>query len=249
MTGTKACWIVMHCKPFHRHHCPPSISIQSSLLSFFFSTLLGPSNYAVISISDKAAVFQQWSVLPNNQQITLIDIGSYPNGYACDVRYTGVYSSNWDQSCGVGLCGISDPCTTRSQLLHGLSLNDRYLNISSPSSSSSQGLSFCPSDTVPTGNFFGFGLDICSDGREWNKNPLDCVNQGTRGDCFFCKGIANGVTVSMCLMREGSGCNQIFDSNAAKAFCNLEFECTATVRSKVGFGLVVGFIVLLLRLS
>jgi hypothetical protein len=153
------------------------------------------------------------------------DFASVPDGYACSNTKVGVYNTTWDADCSVRFCGITDGCEARGQLLHGIAINDWM------ASEDDQG---CPADILVPG--YG-GESKCSvDEAQWLGHPYDCVNQFTKGECMFCRGVADGQEVSLCLDRLGAQCDDIFNTDARRSFCNLEFECPA---STLSFSLVV----------
>jgi len=68
--------------------------------------------------------------------------------------------------------------------------------------------------------------------QEWELHPYDCTDQTPdKAQCMFCKGRANDKVRSVCLPRLGAPCNIAFNSPAARAFCNLEFECAVPALS------------------
>lgn len=174
----------------------------------------GVDQYAVVSVSTRAAIVQRWRLNANGHGVEVVDLDSWPKGFACPTTQVGeyVHVADWDDTCAVRFCGVADACVGRAQLLHNAPFNnfegDRCSNIV-----------VAPTDGRATS---------CSDGRQWLKHPDSCVAQDVEGGCAFCSGIAMGESFQYCINRQGAGCEDIFESSAHHAFCNLEFECPAS---------------------
>jgi len=116
-----------------------------------------------------------------------------------------------ESGCGSILCGKTDSCAARGHLFHGVHLNDY------------QGAE-CDTDI----EILEFPNNACSDGNIWKKTPYECRDQFGGDQCMFCRGVANGLDVKLCLDRNGGICNDIFRSLPSKGWCNLEMECPAS---------------------
>jgi len=168
-----------------------------------------------IATVNGVAIFQQWAFNgPNATEIR--DFLSIPDGYACSSTKVGTYSGEFDSTCSNFFCGVSDGCFPRGELLSGAAFNDYP----------SEGPTNCDAPIQKPG--YG-GISKCNvDEEQWLAHPYACIDQFDRGQCMFCRGIANGKTVSMCLDREGGECNAVFNTYAAASYCNLAFECPAS---------------------
>merc|ERR1712154_389839 len=71
---------------------------------------------------------------------------------------------------------------------------------------------------------------VCSRNPQgtWGGHPWDCIDQNFGDTCMFCAGYAHNVEVRQCLNRNGIACQTIFESDAARSYCNREFECPAS---------------------
>jgi len=192
----------------------PLFSGESAQFTF------GYDRFAINSVGNVAAVFQQWHGFPPDDStgtpplLGFVDLLSFPSGLGCPPASIGYYSFNGfadPSTCMGNLCYYSDTCAPRTQLVNGVMVNGYTQNLCN---------ALPASVTAPSS---------CSpDGRQWLKHPSICTDQQVDGGCFFCKGIARGEIVSMCLAREGEGCNQVFASPVGMTFCNMEFECPAS---------------------
>jgi len=201
----------------------PSLSMNDATVVF------GMDRYAIVSVSDRSIIYQRWTLsnTDNNanggETTTIVDIGATgDSSFTCALWSEGVYLSNWDADCSAQLCGITDSCLSRGELFHATSFNG-----------------FEPIDGCVENVMFPtlVGRGNCNPNADtWEKHPWDCVDQDIQGGCMFCLGRANNVEVRQCLDRNGGGCNQIFNTIAAKAFCTLEFECPA---STISFSITV----------
>lgn len=176
--------------------------------------------FAIATIGDFAAIFQRWAITYDGNDVftEVRDFASVPDGLACSNTKIGSYNTTWGENCSVRMCGVSDGCEGRGQLLHRATVNDWE------APEDDEGC-FQRAILVP-----GFGgQSRCSvDEHQWLGHPYDCVNQEVDGGCMFCRGKAGGRTVSLCLDRLGSTCDDIFETDARRSFCNLEFECPAS---------------------
>jgi len=192
-------------------------SVASPHLSLLPTTIVfGQDEFAIVSAGDTGAIFQRWSLGRNTdgETTTIVDFGSVPVGLSCGQTRVGTYLSNWEEDCSVQFCGISDGCESRAELWHTIDING-----------------FEPEEACPRPiDQPGLGGDsACSPSDDqWLKHPWDCIDQEIEGGCMFCRGIAEGKTVSLCLDRLGAQCEDIFATNARSSFCNLEFECPAS---------------------
>jgi len=195
------------------------------------TVVFGANQYAIISVSTRAAIIQRWRSVQQTTSsvLEIVDLGSYPKGFACGGTEVGTYTNTLDASCSGRLCGVSDTCQMRAELWQGASINgfggDQCAN----------DLTFVPDDAQ------------CSDGRLWRHAVADCLAQKVPGGCMYCKGIAMGQMSGYCLNQEGANCQRIFESSTAQAFCNIAFECPASVTS-VSFILIVSSLLVLLFL-
>jgi len=180
------------------------------------NVIFGNDQFAIVSVGTQAAIFQRWKLsAANNQNIaTIVDYGSTPAGLSCSPVLVAQFSASWstDGTCAARLCGIKDSCEARAQLFHDAPVNgfdgDHCTGVV---------------DSPPT------GVGLCNPaGGQWLRHPWDCTDQNVPTGCMFCKGIARGQTVSLCLERQGAVCNDIFESAAGRTWCNLEFECPAS---------------------
>jgi hypothetical protein len=184
--------------------------------------VFGKHEFAIASIEDRAAIFQRWTLTSSGDEwmTEIIDFASAPAGYSCSSTKVGVYNTTYGDECAVRFCGISDGCQARGELIHGAAFNDWT------AAEDDEG---CAADiSVP-----GFGGESkCSrDEAQWLSHPYDCVDQFDKGTCMFCRGISGGQTVSLCLDRLGAQCEEIFETDARRSYCNLEFECPASTAS------------------
>jgi len=193
-----------------------SSSVASSTLSQQgVHITFAPFGYAVISISDKVILWQQWSPVGGN--INVIDVLSIPSGYACDSDSVGQYAASWDQASGCGLqtCAVEDTCLARSELWHGANFNafkgdmcaDFYGN------------------APQKAEIFG----SCSTGQQWHSHPYDCTDQNIEGGCVYCAGVAQAKDFEYCLARNGQDCKDIFEQVGTQQGCNLAFECNRDI--------------------
>lgn len=90
------------------------------------------------------------------------------------------------------------------------------------------------------------GDSRCGAGRPiWDEHPYDCVDQYDSSECFYCKGRSHGAdAIGLCLHREGMACDDVFNSQEALTYCNLEFECSGSMMSGLVSFLVFGFLAL-----
>jgi len=179
--------------------------------------VFGRDEFAIVSVGSQAAIFQRWRLGAGALTATasIVDLASVPEGFACSTSSVGEYDTAWESNCAVRLCGTKDSCEARGQLFHNAAINGFAGNMCAK-----------PIDT-PTDS-----IGSCSpDGRQWLRHPWDCLEQDVPGGCMFCKGIARGQQVSLCLDRLGAECNDIFESAAGRSYCNLEFECPASTAS------------------
>jgi hypothetical protein len=192
------------------------------------TVVFGTDGYCIVSVGERGTLYQHWELDDTNdgETTTITDIGSTggtgsPNAngddFGCASWSEGVYYSDWDADCSAQLCGITDSCISRGELFHATSYNGF------------QPIDGCVRDVhFPT--LVGRG-ECNPDSDTWEEHPYDCINQAVEGGCMFCLGRANDMEVRQCLDRDHAGCNQIFNSIAAKAFCTLEFECPASTIS------------------
>jgi hypothetical protein len=200
------------------------------------TVVFGMDGYCTVSIADRGTLYQRWTLHDTNDgEITnIIDIGSTGDAdFECSSWSEGEYHSDWDADCSTQLCGITDSCLSRGELFHATAYNG-----------------FVPIDGCVRDVHFPtlVGRGECNpDEDTWEEHPWDCVDQNVAGGCMFCLGRANGIEVRQCLDRNGGGCNQIFNSIAAKAFCTLEFECPASTISFSFTVFISALVALLLR--
>jgi len=180
------------------------------------TVVFGADQYAVVSVANRATVIQRWRItqgIASSSTVDIVDLGSYPVGFACSSIVVGSYSAVFDSSCATRLCGVSDTCQMRAELWQGTGLNgfagDQCAN----------DLTFVPV------------IAECSDGRQWNRPVSECLAQSVPGGCMYCKGIAMGQMTAYCLNQEGANCQRIFESDPGRAFCNIAFECPASITS------------------
>jgi len=140
-------------------------------------------------------------------------LGSHPEGFACSSIDVGSYSAVFDTECSTRICGVSDSCQSRAELWQGTGLNG-----------------FLGDECANTLTFVTEEAE-CSDGRQWNRPVSECLAQTVTGGCMYCKGIAMGETTAYCLNQQGANCQRIFESAPGRAFCNIEFECPASITS------------------
>jgi len=69
----------------------------------------------------------------------------------------------------------------------------------------------------------------CSNGGQWLLHPYHCTKQYDGGKCAYCTGRANNKQVHTCIERNGMACNAMFNTLERKSWCNMEFECPASV--------------------
>jgi hypothetical protein len=182
--------------------------------------VFGLNSYALVSVADRAVIVQRWRTSSSSDEdmLQVVDLGSYPEGYACDAVDVGSYTwINLGDSCAARVCISEDACRMRAQLWHNVGLNDFEGDM-------------CNRDIEEEEM-----EPHCSGGKEWRRHPKDCVAQEVPGGCMFCKGIAMGVTTMWCLDRQGAVCEEVFESTARQAYCNLEFECSATASLGASF--------------
>jgi len=192
---------------FQTSESSPRLSEEPSTIVF------GNDQFAVVSVGSQAALFQRWKLEAG--VVNIIDLASSPAGLSCHSAEISSYNVAFDGDCAARFCGGSDNCKSRAELFHQAPTN-------------SFGGDNCVADFSVPDN----ALTQCNtDGRQWLRHPWDCTDQPVEGGCMFCKGIAKGEKIALCLNREGGGCNQIFASPVAKTFCNLEFECPASTFS------------------
>jgi len=193
--------------------------------------VFGVGSYAIVSVASRAAIVQRWRSVTQATTTTyeIVDLASYPAGFACSSVDVGSYTTTLDSSCVGRLCGQSDNCQMRGELWHNAGLNGYTADL-------------CPHKFVYTPN-----NAQCSDGRQWRKHPEDCLAQQVPGGCMYCKGVAMGQITEYCLNQEGAVCQRIFESPVAQTFCNMEFECPASVTS-FSFILIVSSLLVLLFL-
>jgi len=183
----------------------------------------GPAGLVIVSIGDYAAIFQLWSHRaddPANLNI-IQDLLSVPAGYACEERFYGQYFITRESGCSAIMCGKADSCATRAGLFHGVALNGYDGGK-------------CSADV----DVLEWSTVACSDGNVWTKTPYECVDQFAGDQCMFCRGVANGLDVKLCLDRNGGSCNDIFRSTPSQGWCNLEMECPASTLSLSVFALL-----------
>jgi len=183
-----------------------------------------PSNLVIVSIGSYAAIFQLWtqgSDDPANLN-RVQDLLSVPEGYACEERFYGQYFLTRESGCGAILCGKADSCAARAGLWQGVTLN-------------SYSGSKCATDI----EILQWPNNACSDGNIWTKTPYECRDQFGGAQCMFCRGVAGGLDVKLCLERNGAVCNDIFRSLPSQGWCNLEMECPASTLSLSVFSLLV----------
>jgi len=187
----------------------PRLSGDAATVTF------GLNGYAVVSVADRAFIAQRWRIESgsNGETVSIVDLASHPEGYACSKVQVGVYTAKFNDDCASRLCFSEDACPMRAQLLHDVGLNNFEGDM-------------CTRDLAPD----AMGAH-CSTGKQWLRHPLDCIAQEVPGGCMFCKGVAMGETTKWCMDRQGAGCNEIFDSVARQAYCNVEFECPAAAVS------------------
>jgi hypothetical protein len=172
-----------------------------------------PNNLVIVSIGDYGAIFQLWThgdddpVNLNRVQ----DLLSVPEGYACEERFYGQYFITRETGCAAIMCGKADSCAARAALWHNVALNG-----------------YDGGDCASDIDVLEWPNNGCSDGNIWTKLPYDCVDQFNGDQCMFCRGVANGLDVKLCLERNGGSCNDIFRSLPSKGWCNLEMECPAS---------------------
>jgi len=174
--------------------------------------VFGADAFALASVSDQTVIVQRWRLGTDGavDNIQIVDLASFPAGYSCDSAVVGTYSVRWS-GCSARVCHQDDTCQQRTELFHNIGLNGYEGD-------------FCSRDIVND--------DVsatCSKGKQWNQHPKDCLAQDVPGKCMFCQGIAMGVTTSWCMDREGQGCNKIFTSPVSQTYCNIAFECPASV--------------------
>jgi hypothetical protein len=193
--------------------------------------VFGNDQYAITSVASRAVIIQRWRAVEveNANGFEVVDLGSYPAGFSCSSVHVGTYIAELDDTCAGRLCGANDGCQMRGELWHNAGLNGFTAELCP------HDFEFIPNDAQ------------CSDGRQWRKHPNDCLAQQVEGGCMYCKGIAMGEITAYCLNQEGARCQTIFESATASAFCNLEFECPASVTS-ISFILIVSSLLALLFL-
>jgi len=182
--------------------------------------VFGMDSYTLVSVADAAVIVQRWRTSSTSTDNTLevVDLASYPAGYACNTADIGSYTwGNLGDNCNARVCLSADACRMRAELWHNVGLNDFEGDM-------------CSRDIDQLAP-----QQHCSTGKEWKRHPRDCVNQEVPGGCMFCKGIALGVTTMWCLDRQDAVCQEVFESTARQAYCNLEFECSATVSLSASF--------------
>jgi len=200
------------------------------------NVIFGDDQFAIVSVGTQAALFQRWqlSTSSNQDRASIVDLGSTPAGLSCSTTIVADYLTGWstDGACSVRLCGVIDSCLSRAQLFHD-----------SPINGFSGDQCAAPVESPIT------AVGLCNpSGGQWLRHPWDCTGQNVPSGCMFCKGIAQGQTVSLCLERQSAKCNDIFESPAASAWCNLEFECPASY-SATGLMFVVLVAIVSLVLS
>jgi hypothetical protein len=184
-------------------------------------------NLVVVSVGDYAALFQQWElqegVEPSegtegtDDEWWVTDYLSIPDGYACEERWIGVYKSietEDEDDCASRTCGVSDPCAARAGLFHNVAFNG-----------------FDGEECETDVDVIEWPNSGCSQGNTWALTPYECVDQFNGDQCIFCRGVAGGLDVKLCIERNGGTCNDIFRSVPAQGWCNLEFECPASTLS------------------
>jgi len=191
----------------------PSLSRADATVVF------GTSGFCTVSIADRGTLYQRWTLSNTNdgETTTIIDLGSTGDDFSCPTSRTGTYLSNWDSDCSAQLCGVSDSCLSRGELFHAAAFNGF------------QPIDGCVNHIQYT-QLVGYG-ECNPNSDTWEEHPYACTGQNVAGGCMFCLGRANGQEFRQCLDRNGGGCNAIFNSPAAKAFCTLEFECPASTTS------------------
>jgi len=177
------------------------------------SFVFGLDQYALLSLGETAAIVQRWRLTEGEDEDTVevVDLASFPKGFACPPASVGTYFTHWEEDCKNRICLDSDDCGLRATLFHNAALNDFEGDM-------------CSNEVDTEGE----EAATCSDGRQWLKHPKDCTAQPVEGGCIFCKGIAGGEITTWCLDKEGAVCQDVFESAAARAFCNMEFECPAS---------------------
>jgi hypothetical protein len=196
-------------------HFPESeefVRFSGDAVTFVF----GENHYALVSVGKSAVFVQRWRLGEEGDEdlIEVVDLASYPAGFACNPNVVGRYLTNWEEECSSRFCGEVDECALRAELFHDTAFNDF------------QG-DRCSNDVEGADD----AVASCSDGRQWLKHPWDCINQEVPGGCMYCKGVAMGESTMWCLNKEGGDCETIFESAPRKAFCNQEFECPASTTS------------------
>jgi len=180
------------------------------------TVVFGVDQYAVVSVAASAAIIQRWRItqgIATTSTVEIVDLGSYPSGFACSAIDVGSYSAVFDSSCASRLCGVADSCQQRAELFQGTGLN---------------GFS---GDQCANTLTFVTETEQCSDGRQWNRPVSECLAQSVSGGCMYCKGVAMGEMTAYCLNQQGADCQRVFESAPGRAFCNIAFECPASITS------------------
>jgi hypothetical protein len=175
--------------------------------------IFGENGFGLLSVSDQAVLVQRWrlgKVDDNIDSVEIVDLASHPEGYACSGAILGTYYTQWTD-CSARLCMTDDTCHQRRELLHDTGLNGYEGDQ-------------CSRDLEQDED-----MRSCSKGKQWLQHPKECIAQDVPGGCMYCQGIALGEKTSWCLDRQGVGCNQIFVSPVAQTYCNIAFECPASV--------------------
>jgi len=180
------------------------------------TVVFGANQYAVVSVATRAAIIQRWRItqgIATTSTVEIVDLGSYPEGFACSSVDVGSYSAVFDSSCASRLCGVSDACQMRAELWQNSGLNGF--------------------NGDQCANLLTFVTDVasCSDGRQWNRPVNECLAQTVEGGCMYCKGVAMGQMTAYCLNQQGANCQRVFESAPGRAFCNIAFECPASITS------------------
>ena len=178
-----------------------------------FTIYSAPEDIKILSVSDKAIIFQQWSK-GSDDPVNLYrwqDLFSIPAAYACEERFFGQYYVTKQFGCGATLCGKADACSARGHLFHGIALNG-FANAVT-----------CDADI----DILQYSNSACSTGEPWTKSATDCTHQFNGDQCMWCNGMTNGHSVALCLERNGGICEDIQNSPQAHGWCNLQLVCPA----------------------
>jgi len=181
------------------------------------SIVFGEDTFALVSVGDQAVFVQRWRE-NDGHNVQIVDLGVYPTGYTtCEPTQVGTYLhvDNWGgESCAVRFCGTDDQCAFRAELFHNVAFNG-----------------FTGDQCSGTVTIPNAPQTQCSNGRQWLKDSVTCIEQAVEGGCAYCTGVAMGQTSTWCINRDGVGCTALGAAEVTKTFCNVEFECPASTAS------------------